>query len=121
MEQFAIKPLIAEPVKREFVDGLNVNCWGYNGLTPGPTIEAFEGDRVEHLLRFLRIARERLLAQHVLAGLGRADRPRHVQVVRQRIVDRLDFRIGQQRLDREVLGSERTDRCRFDPVGHPRR
>src|SRR6185295_9188837 len=38
--------LTAEPVKREFVDGLNVNCWGYNGMTPGPTIEAFEGDRV---------------------------------------------------------------------------
>ena len=38
--------LIAEPVKREFVDGFTVNCWGYNGMTPGPTIEAFEGDRV---------------------------------------------------------------------------
>ncbi|MDQ6801563.1 MAG: copper oxidase [Acidobacteriota bacterium] len=38
--------LTAEPVKREFVDGLTVNCWGYNGTTPGPTIEAFEGDRV---------------------------------------------------------------------------
>src|SRR6266850_138611 len=38
--------LTAEPVKREFVDGLTVNCWGYNGMTPGPTIEAFEGDRV---------------------------------------------------------------------------
>jgi FtsP/CotA-like multicopper oxidase with cupredoxin domain len=23
-----------------------VNCWGYNGMTPGPTIEAVEGDRV---------------------------------------------------------------------------
>lgn len=38
--------LIAEPVKREFVDGLTVNCFGYNGITPGPMIEAFEGDRV---------------------------------------------------------------------------
>jgi FtsP/CotA-like multicopper oxidase with cupredoxin domain len=38
--------LTAEPVKREFVDGFTVNCWGYNGMTPGPTIEAFEGDRV---------------------------------------------------------------------------
>ncbi|HEV7242039.1 MAG TPA: copper oxidase [Thermoanaerobaculia bacterium] len=38
--------LIAEPVRREFVNGLDVNCWGYNGVTPGPTIEAFEGDRV---------------------------------------------------------------------------
>ncbi|MEA2163526.1 MAG: manganese oxidase [Thermoanaerobaculia bacterium] len=38
--------LTAEPLKREFVDGFTVNCWGYNGMTPGPTIEAFEGDRV---------------------------------------------------------------------------
>ena len=38
--------LIAEPVKREFAPGLVVNCWGYNGQTPGPTIEAQEGDRV---------------------------------------------------------------------------
>ena len=28
--------LIAEPVKREFAPGLRVNCWGYNGQTPGP-------------------------------------------------------------------------------------
>lgn len=38
--------LIAEPVKREFAPGMVVNCWGYNGLTPGPLIEAVEGDRV---------------------------------------------------------------------------
>lgn len=42
--------LIAEPVRREFTAGLNVNCWGYNGVTPGPTIEAFEGDRVRILV-----------------------------------------------------------------------
>jgi FtsP/CotA-like multicopper oxidase with cupredoxin domain len=33
-------------VVREFAPGLTVNCWGYNGLTPGPVIEAVEGDRV---------------------------------------------------------------------------
>ena len=38
--------LIAEPVVREFAPGFRVNCWGYNGQTPGPTIEAVEGDRV---------------------------------------------------------------------------
>lgn len=38
--------LIAEPVKREFAPGLVVECWGYNGQTPGPLIEANEGDRV---------------------------------------------------------------------------
>lgn len=38
--------LIAEPVVREFAPGLKVNCWGYNGIAPGPTIEAVEGDKV---------------------------------------------------------------------------
>lgn len=38
--------LIAEPIRREFSPGFWVNCWGYNGSSPGPTIEAVEGDRV---------------------------------------------------------------------------
>lgn len=38
--------LTAEPLRREFIRGVTVNCWGYNGSTPGPTIEAVEGDRV---------------------------------------------------------------------------
>jgi FtsP/CotA-like multicopper oxidase with cupredoxin domain len=42
--------LIAEPVKREFAPGLVVNTWGYNGQSPGPTIEAVEGDRIRILL-----------------------------------------------------------------------
>jgi manganese oxidase len=42
--------LIAEPVKREFAPGMVVNCWGYNGQTPGPTIEAVEGDRIRILV-----------------------------------------------------------------------
>ena len=42
--------LVAEPVKREFAPGMVINCWGYNGLTPGPTIEAIEGDRVRLLV-----------------------------------------------------------------------
>jgi len=42
--------LIAEPVKREFAPGMVVNCWGYNGQTPGPMIEAVEGDRVRMLV-----------------------------------------------------------------------
>ena len=42
--------LIAEPLKREFAPGMTVNCWGYNGQTPGPTIEAVEGDRVRLLV-----------------------------------------------------------------------
>jgi FtsP/CotA-like multicopper oxidase with cupredoxin domain len=42
--------LVAEPVEREFAPGMNVKCWGYNGQTPGPTIEAVEGDRVRILV-----------------------------------------------------------------------
>ena len=38
--------LIAEPVKRELVPGRVVNLWGYNGTTPGPTIQVTQGDRV---------------------------------------------------------------------------
>src|SRR5690348_5281320 len=36
--------LIAEPVHNVFTPGLEAECWGYNGSTPGPTIEAIEGD-----------------------------------------------------------------------------
>jgi manganese oxidase len=42
--------LVAEPVLREFAPGMTVKCWGYNGSTPGPTIEAVEGDRVRILV-----------------------------------------------------------------------
>jgi FtsP/CotA-like multicopper oxidase with cupredoxin domain len=42
--------LVAEPVKREFAPGMVINCWGYNGQSPGPTIEAVEGDRVRFLV-----------------------------------------------------------------------
>lgn len=42
--------LIAEPIKREFTPGFIVNCWGYNGQTPGPTIEVVEGDHVRILV-----------------------------------------------------------------------
>jgi FtsP/CotA-like multicopper oxidase with cupredoxin domain len=42
--------LVAEPVEREFAPGMTVKCWGYNGQTPGPTIEAVEGDRVRILV-----------------------------------------------------------------------
>jgi manganese oxidase len=34
------------PVKREFLPGLFMDVWGFNGTMPGPTIEAFQGDRV---------------------------------------------------------------------------
>jgi hypothetical protein len=34
------------PVKREFLPGLFMDVWGFNGTMPGPTIEAVQGDRV---------------------------------------------------------------------------
>jgi len=38
--------LIAEPVLREFAPGMKAHLWGYNGTSPGPTIETVEGDKV---------------------------------------------------------------------------
>ncbi|WP_325342584.1 multicopper oxidase family protein [Xylophilus sp.] len=38
--------LVAEPVVREIAPGMVAQLWGYNGQSPGPTIEVVEGDRV---------------------------------------------------------------------------
>jgi FtsP/CotA-like multicopper oxidase with cupredoxin domain len=38
--------LVAEPVIREIATGMKAHLWGYNGQSPGPTIEAVEGDKV---------------------------------------------------------------------------
>ncbi len=38
--------LVAEPVVREMAPGFSAHLWGYNGQSPGPTIEVVEGDRV---------------------------------------------------------------------------
>jgi FtsP/CotA-like multicopper oxidase with cupredoxin domain len=38
--------LIAEPVVRELAPGMKANLWGYNGQSPGPTIECVEGDKL---------------------------------------------------------------------------
>ncbi|WP_322404127.1 copper oxidase [Massilia luteola] len=38
--------LVAEPVVREIAPGMKANLWGYNGQSPGPTIEVVEGDKV---------------------------------------------------------------------------
>jgi FtsP/CotA-like multicopper oxidase with cupredoxin domain len=42
--------LVAEEIDHEFAPGSRAKCWGYNGSTPGPTIEAVEGDRVRILI-----------------------------------------------------------------------
>jgi len=38
--------LVAEPVVRELAPGMNAHLWGYNGQSPGPTIECVEGDKL---------------------------------------------------------------------------
>jgi hypothetical protein len=38
--------LSVEEISWEMAPGMVVKAWGYNGQTPGPTIEAVEGDRV---------------------------------------------------------------------------
>ncbi|MGB4813219.1 MAG: copper oxidase [Methylophilaceae bacterium] len=38
--------LVAEPVVREIAPGMKAHLWGYNGQSPGPTIEVVDGDRV---------------------------------------------------------------------------
>ena len=38
--------LVAEAVQRELAPGMTAQLWGYNGSSPGPTIEVVEGDRV---------------------------------------------------------------------------
>jgi len=42
--------LTVEEIEHEFAPGMVAKCWGYNGQTPGPTIEAVEGDRVRILV-----------------------------------------------------------------------
>lgn len=38
--------LIAEPIMHELAPGLVIHAWGFNGRTPGPVIEAYEGDKL---------------------------------------------------------------------------
>jgi manganese oxidase len=38
--------LVAEPLKQRLAPGREIAVWGYNGSSPGPMIEIYEGDRV---------------------------------------------------------------------------
>jgi FtsP/CotA-like multicopper oxidase with cupredoxin domain len=42
--------LVAQAIERELAPGTTVRAWGYNGSTPGPTIECVEGDRIRVLV-----------------------------------------------------------------------
>ena len=81
------------------------DCTSLAGTQPLRMKADHEGFGDEHLSRrraqlhrFLGRQRDRLFAKHVLAGRRGLQRQRHVQVIGQRIVDRLDLGIGEQRL-----------------------
>ena len=42
--------LVAGPVRRELIPGRVMDVWGYNGTSPGPTIQVNQGDRVRVIL-----------------------------------------------------------------------
>lgn len=42
--------LTASEFEHEFAPGCRARCWGYNGSTPGPTLEAWEGEQVRILV-----------------------------------------------------------------------
>ncbi len=42
--------LVAEEISHELAPGCVIKCWGYNGRTPGPTLELVEGDKVRVLV-----------------------------------------------------------------------
>ena len=56
---------------------------------------------------------DRLLAQHVLARFRRSNRPRHMQMIRQWNVHRLDFRILQQFFVRSIRARNPQLPCRI--------
>ena len=75
--------LIAEEVEHEFAPGTKAKCWGYNGTTPGPTIEAVEGDRVRifvtnGLKEHTTIHWHGLLLPSGMDGVGGLNQP-HIQ------------------------------------------
>lgn len=75
--------LVAEPLRQQFTPGLMVNCWGYNGQTPGPTIEVIEGDRVRihftnHLPEQTTVHWHGILLPNSMDGVGGLTQP-HVQ------------------------------------------
>ena len=72
--------LVAEPVLRELSPGMTANLWGYNGTSPGPTIEAVEGDRVRiyvtnHLPEHTTVHWHGLLLPNGMDGVGGVSQP----------------------------------------------
>jgi FtsP/CotA-like multicopper oxidase with cupredoxin domain len=75
--------LVAEEIEHEFAPGSKAKCWGYNGSTPGPTIEAVEGDRVRifvtnHLGEPTSVHWHGLILPSGMDGVGGLSQP-HIQ------------------------------------------
>ncbi len=75
--------LVAEEIEHEFAPGSRAKCWGYNGTTPGPTIEAVEGDRVRiyvtnHLPEHTSVHWHGILLPSGMDGVGGLSQP-HIQ------------------------------------------
>jgi FtsP/CotA-like multicopper oxidase with cupredoxin domain len=75
--------LVAEEVDHEFAPGCTAKCWGYNGTTPGPTIEAVEGDRLRifvtnHLPEHTSIHWHGILLPSGMDGVGGLSQP-HIE------------------------------------------
>lgn len=75
--------LVAEEIEHEFAPGSRAKCWGYNGTTPGPTIEAVEGDRIRILVtnnlpEHTTIHWHGLLLPSGMDGVGGLNQP-HIQ------------------------------------------
>src|SRR5574338_167856 len=60
--------LVAEPVEREIAPGMVARLWGYNGQSPGPTIEVVEGDRVRVFVTN-RLPEHTTIPGHYQAGM----------------------------------------------------
>ena len=76
--------LVAEPVVREMAPGMQAHLWGYNGASPGPTIEAVEGDKVRifvtnKLPEHTTIHWHGMLLPNGMDGVGGLTQP-HIQV-----------------------------------------
>src|SRR5216683_88619 len=49
--QVKVFKLVAEPVRRKIAPWKTIDCWGFNGTSPGPAIQAYEGERVRIILQ----------------------------------------------------------------------
>jgi manganese oxidase len=72
--------LVAEPVTREIAPGMIAHMWGYNGQSPGPTIECVKGDKVRifvtnHLPEHTTVHWHGLMVPNGMDGVGGLTQP----------------------------------------------